>query len=144
MAGGRPSKYKPEYCIDIIKFFSVEKNHRWIKKERTTIKSNGTEETEKEYGYMANDLPTFDKFARSIEVNGDTIVAWTKKYPEFSAAYNTAKELQKEFLIDNGLKGLYPPATMIFVAKNITDMKDKTETELTGKNGKEFRIIVKK
>lgn len=134
--GGRPPSYKPEYCDDIVKFFSVAKSERVIKSVVT-----GKNEYEKtEYESVPNELPTFAKYARKIRVNGDTIVEWAKaknedgslKYPEFTAAYNTAKELQKEFLIDNGLAGLYPPASFIFTAKNITDMRDKTEVEHSG------------
>jgi hypothetical protein len=71
-------------------------------------------------------------------VNGDTLVEWAKpdnetKYPGFSAAYNQAKDLEKEFLVDSGLAGLYPPASFIFTAKNITDMRDRQE--FTGAEG---------
>lgn len=133
---GRPTKYKPEYADELVKFFSASKKTQYIKKEKTVRKSNGTEEVEREYGWMAEDLPTFAKFARQLKVNGDTIVEWAKVHPEFSAAYNEAKDLQKEFLVDNGLQGLYPPASFIFTAKNITDMKDRQE--VTGKDGKDL------
>lgn len=141
MPGGRPSKYKPIFCKKIIEFFSVEKAKQYIKSERITKKSNGTEEIFREYGWMPNDLPTFNRFARSIKVNEDTVVEWAKavdkanrlKYPEFSASYNIAKQLQKEFLNDNALKGFHPPASYIFVAKNITDMRDKQDVDLTSK-----------
>lgn len=123
---GRPTKYKPEYCTAIVKFFSVPKHTQFLKKE-ITIESTGRHECE--YQLVASDLPTFEGFARSIEVNGDTVVEWTKAHDDFSAAYKVAKDLQREFLIDNGLKGLYPPASFIFTAKNITDMRDKVETE---------------
>jgi hypothetical protein len=124
--GGRPTKYKPEYCQQLIKFFSGPRTELIVKAEIT-----GKNEYHKtEYARVAKELPTLAKFARKIGVNKDTIVSeWVKKYPEFSDAYNTVKELQKEFLIDNGLAGLYPPASYIFTAKNITDMKDKSEVD---------------
>lgn len=139
---GRPTKYKPEYCEQLIAFFSSPKRERVVKSVTT-----GKNEYEKtEYQTIPCDLPTFAKFARKIGVNGDTIVEWAKatledgktlKYPEFSAAYNDAKDLQKEFLVDNGLAGLYPPASFIFTAKNITDMRDQTLIDHTTK-GKEL------
>ena len=123
--GGRPSKYDPKYCDQILKFFSGPKNETIVKSVTT-----GKNEYEKtEYMRVAKELPTFAKFARKIGVNGDTIVEWAKKHEEFTAAYNMAKELQKEFLVDNGLGGLYPPASFIFTAKNITDMRDKQEVD---------------
>lgn len=135
-SGGRPTKWHPKYVSEIIAFFDVPKNKQYVKSERTTRKSNGTEQTYREYAYIAEDLPTLDKFARKIKVNGDTLVEWAKegnkkKYSGFYEAYKIAKVLQKEFLIDNALKGLYPPATFIFIAKNITDMKDKVEADVT-------------
>lgn len=122
----RPTKYKRSYCGEIIAFFRAEKNRREVK----TIVTGKNEYEKTEYETVPNDLPTFAKFARKIGVNGDTLVSWAKKNKEFTAAYNMAKELQKEFLVDNGLAGLYPPASFIFTAKNVTDMRDKTETDV--------------
>lgn len=128
-ATGRPTDYREEYCEKIIKFFEREPFH--------------DEYTEKGVHRLANKLPTFNRFAMEIGVNEDTIVEWSKVHPEFSAAYNVAKKLQKEFLINNGLAGLYPPASFCFVAKNITDMRDKQEVEHSGNvNHEGFKIII--
>ena len=78
---------------------------------------------------MANRLPTLRNFAKSIEVSIDTVYEWIKQHEEFSDAFTHAKDLQKWFLIENGLNGCYNPMFAIFTAKNITDMRDKTETE---------------
>jgi len=126
---GRPSKYKPEYCQAIIDFFSGPKSERIVKSVTT-----GKNEYEKtEYVTVPCELPTLAKFARKIGVNKDTVIEWTKQHKEFSDAYNDIKDLQKEFLVDNGLAGLYPPASFIFTAKNITDMRDKSEIDHTSK-----------
>lgn len=130
MPGGRPTKYKTEYCEAIIKFFNVEPHRKEITAEIKGYGKAGNQNFEKtEYKLVANPLPTLAKFARSIGVNKDTVIEWTKVHEEFSDAYNAAKDLQKDFLVDNGLAGLYPPATFIFTAKNITDMRDKQEVE---------------
>lgn len=134
MPAGRPTKYKPEYCQELIRFFDVEPytdvdlehydkdgNVKWVDKKR-----------------MANKLPTLRNFAKSIEINIDTVYEWIKKYEEFSDAFTHAKDLQKWFLIENGLNSCYNPMFAIFTAKNITDMRDKqeidnrTEMRLTG------------
>lgn len=112
--GGRPTKYKPEYCQEIIDFFSVFPYN------------------EKEGKMVANQLPFLSAFARDIGVCHDTLIEWTKIHEEFSESYKNAKELQKEFLITNGLLGLYNPTAFIFTAKNITDMRDKQEHEHSG------------
>ena len=132
----RPTKYKPEYCDRIVKFFSVTP---WKEVPYTITYKNGTmkEGTER----WPNEIPTFHAFAKSIDVNEDTVVEWAKKHEEFSAAYKRAKELQKWFLIENGLNSLYNSTFAIFTAKNITDMRDRQE--LTGVDGGpiEQRII---
>ncbi len=124
MNKGRPSKYDPKYCEEIIAYFDIEPNYE---KELNHVTAKGSEWTD--YKKWANSLPTFLGFAKQIGVNGDTLVEWAKVHKDFSAAYNRAKDLQKWFLIENGLNGLYNPQFAIFVAKNITDMKDKSEVE---------------
>jgi hypothetical protein len=133
--GGRPTKYKPEYCKAIIKFFSIPPNRKEVMEVSTSqgvSAKGGTSDFRKEkYQLVPNDPPFFEDFATSIGVSDDTIVNWAKRYPEFLAAYNKAKFLQKRFLIINGLAGCYPPASYIFTAKNITDMRDKQEVDTT-------------
>lgn len=153
MSKGRPSKYDPKYCEEIIKYFDIEPNYE---KELNHTTAKGSTWTD--YKKWANTLPTFLGFAKKINVNGDTLVEWASarypedyedetlrgelKHPDFSAAYMRAKELQKWFLIENGLNGLYNPQFAIFVAKNITDMKDKTETDLTSDGEKLEGLVV--
>ncbi len=120
--GGRPTKYKPEYCQKIIDFFSTPPN---TIKEIEHFK-NG-EVSWKDQKIIANKLPTFHEFARSIGVWPNTIKAWCREHNEFLTAFNYAKTLQKYFLIENGLNGCYNSTAFVFTAKNITDMKDHTE-----------------
>jgi len=65
---------------------------------------------------------------------------WKGKYPEFSESYKKAQLLQKDFLIQNGLCGLYNAAAFCFVAKNCTDMRDKQEIDMSVSLPKEIRI----
>ena len=116
---GRPTKYKPEYCQEIIEFFSIPPS-----REVEVVQYDKSGNDHVTYQTKANPIPFFAAFARKIGVNDDTIVEWEKVHPEFSAAYKKAKELQKEFLIENGLAGLYNATFAIFTAKNITDMRD--------------------
>jgi hypothetical protein len=132
--GGAPTKYDPKYCEQIIEFFDVEPSHQITE---VVEGKNWSKQTVRD---VANKFPTFEKFAFSIGVNGDTVVEWEKNYPEFSAAYKKAKQLQKDFLIQNGLCGLYNAAAFCFVAKNCTDMRDKQEIENTHIFPREIRI----
>lgn len=133
--GGRPSLYKPEYCKALIDFFSVKPYRREVSEEITSDGVNSKGGTnhfvKKKYRLVPNDPPFFEDFATSIGVSDDTIVNWAKTHDEFLAAYNKAKFLQKKFLIVNGLAGTNPPASYIFTAKNVTDMRDKHEVAET-------------
>ncbi len=113
---GRPSKYKPEYCDEMINFFN----------KPLFQQVNGEK--------LPSFFPTFEKFAVQIKVARDTLSEWKVVHPEFSAAYATCKDLQKDHIQQFGLLGLYNPGFAKFVAINCTDMKDKIEQENTNKN----------
>lgn len=159
--GGRPMKYDPKYADMLIKYFDKPPNYE---KELTHYK--GDQVTWVDYKKVANELPTLLGFAKHIGVDTDTLHRWAHarykteyaadnpkapkpelwgqlKRPKFYGAYMRAKELQKWFLIENGLNGLYNPQFAIFVAKNVTDMRDKVETDidLTSK-GEQIKQVV--
>jgi len=144
--GGRPTKFKPEYCKQLVEFFSLEPYRREIAEQAKEFFANGDVKKEsKKFRLIANRLPTLYGFAKKIKVDYTTLWRWAEKgededgtpakdFPElaeFCKAYKEAKELQKEFLISLGLSGAAPPASFIFVAKNVTDMRDKQEVEVT-------------
>ena len=54
-----------------------------------------------------------------------------KENKEFSVSYKRARDIQKEVLIRGAMKGWFNPTAFIFTAKNITDMRDKIETDIT-------------
>lgn len=78
---------------------------------------------------MPNRLPTLKNFAKEIEVAYTNVYQWIKKHKKFRHAFTQAKKIRKWFLIENGLQGMYNPAFAMFVAKNITDMKDVQKIE---------------
>lgn len=122
---GRPSKYKQRFCTDLIEFYDQEP---YEDMELPHYNSDGTIKW-KDYKRVPKKLPTVREFSKSIGVGVSTIYDWLDKNhasykPEFSEAYTHAKDLQKWFLIQNGLQGLYNPAFAKFTAINITDMID--------------------
>jgi hypothetical protein len=121
---GRPTKYKKEYCDEIITFFDRELYHKELIEVK--VKGGGTKE---EFREVPNDIAFFSEFARKIGVTTSSLDRWVHKYPEFRDAYKKAQQIQKEFLIKNGLAGRYNPTFAIFTAKNITDMRDKQEVD---------------
>jgi hypothetical protein len=133
--GGRPTDYKPEYCQLLIEWFEIEPN-----KEIEIPHYKDGDVTWTDYKIVANRLPKFHEFAKSIGTTHKTLLDWVEKNIEFSNAYIRAKELQKYFLIENGLNGCYNPTFTIFVSKNITDMKDTQQMDLTN-NGNSFNTL---
>lgn len=134
---GRPTKYRKSFCKQIIEFFTVNPT----KETEVKYKNRKGEEWSK-----SEDTPTplvfLSNFAAKIGVCHETLHEWCKVHPEFSVAYTRAKELQKQHLIHCGLLGLYNSKFAIFTAKNISDMVDKQELELGGKDGKPIPVTV--
>lgn len=159
---GRPSKYKPEFCEEMIKYFSVDAYRKETMEKSTEYFKDGVKKKESEkFKLVPNKLPTFFNFARSIGVSTEAILRWKEarigrleksavdkkdnrlfKYPQFRGAYNDVKQLQKEFLMELGLAGASPPASFIFVAKNITDMRDKIEVPVDGEGNPVTGFII--
>ena len=111
---GRPTKYKPEYCEEITKFFDVPAYFR------------------EEGKLTPNDLPFFEQFARKLDICVDTLKEWRDKYPDFSSAYKKAKEKQEENWKVCSLLGLYSPAFTIFFGKNVFHWKDRHDHNVSG------------
>lgn len=109
---GRPTKYKAEYCQKMIDFFNVPV---------TTLDDKGLT--------IANDLPFFQTFACELGVHVDTLHEWRKVYPEFSESYKIAQQYQFNILNQNALKGRYNAPWSIFLAKNITELRDNKALE---------------
>lgn len=144
--GGRPTKFKSKYTKSIIKFFDIEPYRKEVTESSTEYFATGAIKKKSEkFRMLANRLPTLFRFAQKIGVDYNTLLRWTEKgerdegdvgfdieFQRFRGSYKKAKELQKEFLISLGLSNSTAPASFIFVAKNITDMKDKVETEHSG------------
>ena len=125
---GRPTKYKKKYCKELIDFFDIEPY------EDKSLEHYGKDGELKwtDYKRVANRLPTLRNFAKQIKIDYTTVYDWIKKHKGFANAFTQAKRIRKWFLIENGLNGCYNPAFAIFTAKNITNMRDKTEVEHSG------------
>lgn len=121
-AGGRPTKYRPEYCGDIIRFFSVDPI---IYKDITITRKDGSsiDKTEME----AAPTPYFTAWCAKVGIEKPTMLEWVKKHPEFSTAYKKAKELQREFLMETALKGVHAGAFTIFAFKNMHRWQDRDD-----------------
>jgi len=105
---GRPSKYKPEYCQDIIDYFSTP----YMDQE----------------GHAAPP-PYFMNFALSIGINMDTLTEWRNKHDDFSAAYSIAKEKQLQFIMNNALLGGYNASFAWRTLMNLHGWREKQDID---------------
>lgn len=123
---GRPTKYKKSYCNELIRYFDVP---YFVEEERTKVVDGHFVKVKER---VPNKLPLFESFAvRVCNVSVDTIQEWKKVHPEFSVAYKKAQAMQKDMLVYLALHGHFNTAYSIFLSKNITDLKDKVETDIT-------------
>nr|DAN28063.1 MAG TPA: Terminase small subunit [Caudoviricetes sp.] len=118
---GRPTAYRPEYCQQLIDYFSVDPME--IIKDAEV---DGKVKLER----LPAKMPWFAGFARKIGVNIDTLHEWKKNYEEFSEAYKIAKELQREFLVEIGLSGKTSASFVIFTMKNVCGWRDERDLKL--------------
>ena len=128
---GRPTSYKQEYCQQIIDYFA---NAPLYEEVRIPHYKNG-EVAYEDIKRFPPKLPTLVQFAKSIGVCYPTVYNWqclghASFHEEFLNAYSRAKQLQKDFLIQAGLSGVFNPGFATFVAINITDMQQRNSTEL--------------
>ena len=142
---GQPTKYKPEHCDQLIKHFDIEP---WEEREIPHYKTVKGEKVVAwtDIKIMPVRMPTLRGFAKKIGVGIRTVYDWIDKkhgsyQEEFSHTFTLAREIRKEWLIDVGLSGNTPPASFKFVAVNVTDMRDRTESEITGKDGGPVQIV---
>ena len=142
-------------------FFNQPVERREVIKSMVEYDENGEEKRKaEEYKILPAKFPSLYAFSRHIGVDFSTVALWaehgqdknleqrkketasngviTKKDAQmqedmvaFSEAYKQARQAQKDFLINVGLSGASPSAAFIFTAKNVTDMRDRVETEVS-------------
>jgi len=134
---GRPTNYKPEYCKKIIKYFDVAP---YYEREFARIGKDGQQWSE--YKLTPNDLPFFSKFARSIKASMQTLHEWADKHPDFAEAFKEAKEMQKVFMLINGLNGHYASAPFIFAMKNMFGWRDQRDMAPADALSEKFTFIL--
>ena len=122
---GQPTKYKPEYCQQLIDYFSIEPLEIIREQEIT-----GTEGGKYVSRRLPQRFPWFEGFARKIGVHRNTLKNWCAEHPEFAEAYETAKDLQREFLVDIGLSGATSASFAIFTMKNVCGWRDERDLKL--------------
>lgn len=113
---GRPTLYRPEYCQQLVDFFSVEPY-------RFNENSKKLEATK---------TPWFIEFALKIGVTTETLHEWTLRHPEFSYAYKKANALQARHIAENAKLGHFEQPMSIFMLKNLCGWRDVQELKHSG------------
>ena len=141
---GRPTKYKPEYCEDIVryfekcqaeilvdvKFFQPNKNATIstilnpLNEEETVDAGNVKEIVQK---LVMQRFPTMVRYALSIDSDEDTFLDWDKLYKDFLGARRKCKQIQEAILIENWLQGTYNSQFAMFLLKNNHWYKDRQD-----------------
>ena len=122
---GQPTKYKPEYCQQLIDYFSIEPLE--VIREQEIIGTEGGKYVSRR---LPQRFPWFEGFARKIGVHRNTLKNWCNEHPEFAEAYEIAKDLQREFLVDIGLSGATSASFAIFTMKNRRAWRDERDLKL--------------
>lgn len=108
---GRPTKYYPARCTELIDFFNVPLQDPQTGKAVT--------------------LPTIERFCSNIGIHVDTFYEWEQRHSMFSDAAKKARQLQKAIWIENSLKGRYNTPFTIFMGKNVFGWQDKQDVNVT-------------
>lgn len=146
MRGGI-TKYKPEYCQQIIDFFDVSP---YEIEEKVTYHQNGDKTVERIK--VSIEFPMLIQFCKKIGVLYHAVEDWAKKHPEFGAAFQTAKKYQEYIIASNGMKGRYDKTFAIFALKNVAGWRDTqhnvnegvTKLEITPEQAKQALSHAKK
>ena len=125
--GGQPSKYRKKYCLEIIDYFNQEHTY-----EREVVHTNTKGMTWTKHELCANHVRLMCEFAHSIGTNTTTLQNWEKAHIEFLVATTHAQQLQLAHLNHVTGLGLYNSNWAVFVAKNISNWRDKKEIEHSG------------
>ena len=126
-AFGRPSKYRPKYCQLITEYFTREHTHEY---EETHTNRKG--ETWSCLKLRANPVPTLQGFAAAVCVDISTLKDWSNNFKDFSRAYSHAQALQLDHLATVTGLGLYNSNWAVFMAKNVSEWRDKKDIEHSG------------
>ena len=124
---GRPTKYQPILCQNIIDYFSTE---RIIYKDITITYKNG--DTVDKTVPEAAPTPFFVDWQIRVGISDETMLRWVHKYPEFRGAYKRAKQLQEVFLRECAMKGVHNSVFTIFTMKNVCGWRDQHEIKGEG------------
>lgn len=125
----RPTLYRPEYCQSLVEYFAQPTS--W--EINYDLKNSGKV-------LPHSKLPTFERWCYETGIAYETAYTrWREANPEFKEAWETAKNLQKAFLLELGAAGIANHVTALMLRTG-HGMKDE-EKEDDSNKPLEIRII---
>lgn len=135
---GKPSKYKPEYALQIVEYFqqAAEEIYFLHKNDKGDIRA------------IPNKFPTFERFAANIDIAYATMTNWASdrcedgehRYPDFAEAYQKCKNIQKACFIEGAMAGAFNPQFAALFARTNLGMNETQQLEISGNAQKPFVI----
>lgn len=127
---GRPTKFKAEYCQQIIDYF--------VNNDAYEVLEHESDDTRRKA--FLNRPITMVGFAQKIGVDADTLTNWANDRdengalvnPEFFGSYKAAMTMQAKQIIEGGLAGVYNSNIATLMLKNHHGYRDVqvNETEV--------------
>ena len=128
MPVGRPTKYKPEYCQQLIDYIEAwEPFYNIPIEESQEVDEKGKPVNKTKMKSVPNAPASLFKFAKIIGTSRSTLYEWASVHKGFSDSIKIAKDAMEEMLVDNGILGLYNASASIFALKNRCQWTDKNE-----------------
>ena len=123
------SRYDHKFCKLIVEYFEAAAKAD-TREVTPVVTLNETEKKgegwkKSEVRRICAELPTVESFARSVGIPSTTIKTWAKDHEDFAEAYQQAKDIQYQLLVDRGLTRQYDASAFMFVAQNITGMHQR-------------------
>ena len=135
MARGRPTNYRVEYCKSMLDYFTVKATEEEETSEETVNIEDGKFGQKKKLSKktskrkVGSGLPTLEGWCCTLPITMRRMYDWIAKHEDFKETYMLCKQIQKNMLVQNTLLGRYQPGFAMFLAKNITDLKDDPKEE---------------
>jgi hypothetical protein len=123
---GRPSKYDPSYPQRIRDWFrTFDEDHvgKIVKGKSTSAQGES-----RTYHLHAGTMPTVERWCLSMGISPFVITDWSRRDPEFCQAINDCKVITKQWLINQGARGLISPSMLALIGANYTDLRQPTQT----------------